>query len=145
MKLKSVTRFPDSNSIEAVWVNDADVHVKVVSYSDRQLDTLTADLGAGAAAHADLIAETLAAQQPIPAEPVVVPDVSPRQFRQGLTAAGLRTTVETTIAAADQNTKDWYEYASSFQHDHPVLLALAAGLGVTHEQIGDFFTAWAKL
>jgi hypothetical protein len=76
---------------------------------------------------------------------VPIPDISPRQFRQGLNSIGLRLTVETTIATLDQNIKDWYEYAQTFQHNHPVLLAMAQTLGISQEQIDTLFLAWSKL
>ena len=50
---------------------DTDVQVRCHSYSDRQMDMLRADLGADAAAYADLIAEVEANIKPIPPAPVI--------------------------------------------------------------------------
>lgn len=85
MILKQVIHYPDTNSVEATWVEritlpqqeisegiadlvmrTQEVTVKCHSYSDRQMDMLRADLGADASAHADLIAEVEANMQPIP-------------------------------------------------------------------------------
>jgi predicted component of type VI protein secretion system len=87
------------------------------------------ELDAAAAAQAE--AQRIAA---IPAA------VSPRQIRQALTAAGLRDMVEADIAAADQDTKDWYAYATAFERAHPMVAALAAGLGVNERQLDDLWT-----
>ena len=45
-----------------------------------------------------------------------------------MTAAGLRNAVETAIAAAGIDTKDWYQYATAFERNHPMVDALATGL-----------------
>lgn len=65
--------------------------------------------------------------------------VSPRQIRQALNAAGLRAPVEAAVASADQDTKDWWEFATSFESDHPVLLAMAGGMGMTEAQVREVF------
>lgn len=77
----------------------------------------------------DQIIVPLGYVSPVPAS------VSPRQIRQALTAAGLRASVEAAIAAADQDTKDWYEFATTFDRNHPMITALATGLGVTEPQL----------
>jgi hypothetical protein len=69
----------------------------------------------------------------------VPPFVSPRQIRQALTAAGLRTQVEAAVAASDQDTKDWWEFATTFERRHPMVVAMATGLGITEKQVDDLF------
>ena len=71
---------------------------------------------------------------PTPA-PIVPESVTPRQIRQALTRAGLRTAVESAVAAGNQDTKDWYEFATEFRRDHPMVAALAQSLSVTDEQL----------
>lgn len=66
--------------------------------------------------------------------------VSPRQIRQALTRAGLRAGVEAAVAASDQDTKDWYEFATEFLRSHPEVQALGAVLGVTPRQLDDLWT-----
>lgn len=56
MKLRSVIRFPDTNSVEATWVAADDVQVKCHSYHETQMDMLEADLGADLPDYADMIA-----------------------------------------------------------------------------------------
>ena len=65
--------------------------------------------------------------------------VSPRQIRQALNAAGLRAPVEAAVASADQDTKDWWAFATTFESDHPVLLAMASALGMSGEQVRQVF------
>ena len=82
-------------------------------------------------------------------EPVLPRDIpasiSPRQLRQALTATGLRSAVEEAIAAADQDTKDWYEFAIEVERSHPMVNAMADGLGVTQQQLDDLFTLAGSL
>lgn len=66
--------------------------------------------------------------------------VSPRQIRQAMTRFGIRQAVETAIAAGDQDIKDWYEFATEFERKHPMVDALATGLGVSERQLDDLFT-----
>lgn len=77
---------------------------------------------------------------PAPAPPVPVPQsVSPRQIRQALTRAGLRASVEAAVAAGDQDTKDWYEFATAFERSNPVVAALGAALNVSDAQLDDLW------
>lgn len=71
--------------------------------------------------------------------------LAPRQFRQALTKTGLRDAVEYAIAAADQATKDWYEFATEFESTHPVLLQMAGLLGKTSADIDTLFALGATL
>ena len=71
--------------------------------------------------------------------------VSPRQIRQALTAASLRTAVEAAVAAGDQTIKDWWEFANQFERNHPMVEGMAAGLGVTTKQLDDLFTLAGSL
>lgn len=72
---------------------------------------------------------------PIPPEIVV----SPWQFRKALNAEGLRAAVEAAIAAADQDTKDGYEFATEFRRHDPLVITMGTALGKTSAQMDDFF------
>lgn len=83
-----------------------------------------------------------------PKPPVVVPvpqSVSPRQIRQALSRAGLRASVEAAVAAGDQDTKDWYEFATAFERSNPHILAMAQALGVTDAQLDGLFISAGTL
>ena len=76
---------------------------------------------------------------------VVIPQVvSPRQIRQAMSRVGLRQAVEDAIAAAsaggDQDTKDWYEFATEFVRTNPHVIALAASLNVSVAQLDALWT-----
>ena len=82
----------------------------------------------------------------VPPPPVVVPEgVTPRQVRLILLQQGLLANVEAMIAQQDEATKITWEFASEFRRDDPLLLSLAQSLGLTSEQIDDFFIAAARL
>jgi hypothetical protein len=80
--------------------------------------------------------------KPAPPVPQVV---SPRQFRQALTHYGFRANVESAMTSADQDTKDWYEFATSFERSHPKVLSMARALGYTVEQVDAVWSYGAKL
>lgn len=71
--------------------------------------------------------------------------VSPRQIRQALTRASLRTAVESAVAAGDQDLKDWWEFATEFQRTNQHVVDMAAALGVTERQLDDLWTLAGSL
>ena len=77
--------------------------------------------------------------------PLVIPPVSPRQIRQALTRAGLRSTVEAAIAAGDQDTKDWWEFATQFERQHVRVIAMGVALGQTDAQLDTLWTLAGSL
>lgn len=79
---------------------------------------------------------------PIPVVPLAI---TPRQCRIELLNRGLLEQVETMIADQDQATRITWEYAVLFERQNPLLLALAANLGLTSEQLDEFFIAAAAL
>ncbi len=82
----------------------------------------------------------------VAAMPVPVPQtVTPWQMRKALNAAGLRATVEAAVSAADQDTKDGWEYASEIRRDNALLNSMAAALNMTSEQLDDLFRTASNL
>ena len=71
--------------------------------------------------------------------------VTPRQIRQALTALGLRELVEQAISTSEQDVKDWWEFASSFEENHPQVIAMAQALLVSDEQLHALFVKAASL
>jgi hypothetical protein len=71
--------------------------------------------------------------------PPTVTSVTRRQFKQALTRIGLRAAVEAAIAAADQDTKDWYNDSLNFERANPLLNAMAVGMGKTPVDIDNLF------
>jgi len=76
---------------------------------------------------------------PLPPPPTPITSVTRRQFKQALTRIGLRAAVEAAIAAADQDTKDWYADSLNFERSHPVMNSMAVVLGKTQEDIDILF------
>lgn len=65
--------------------------------------------------------------------------VSPRQIRQALTRTNLRSKVENAIALGDQDTKDWYEYATVFERSNVHVISMGNLLEVTDSQLDDLW------
>jgi len=82
---------------------------------------------------------------PVP-PPAPVPDsVSPLQARRALRNVGLLETVNDIVAAADDDTRDAWEYTIEVRRDSPILAELSTQLGMTSEQIDDLFRVAATL
>lgn len=77
--------------------------------------------------------------------PTVPRSITPRQCRIILAQQGLLASVEATIAGMDEPTRITWEYALEFRRDDPLLNALGVQLGLTSEQIDQFFIAAAQL
>ena len=92
-----------------------------------------------------LDADTVAANIEAARLAAIPVSVTPRQIRQALTRAGLRAAIEAAIAAGDQDTKDWWEFATVFERAHPMVVAMATALGQTERQLDDLFTLAATL
>ena len=83
---------------------------------------------------------------PAPAiDPIVTQSVTPRQIRQALTRAGLRASVEAAVTAGDQDTKDWYEFATEFERNNTHVVSVGVALGVTDLQLDDLWTLAGSL
>ena len=80
----------------------------------------------------------------IPAATHIVP-ISPRQIRQALTRAGLRSQVEAAVAAGNQDLKDWWEFATVFEREHPMVVDMGAALGQAPTQLDALWALGASL
>lgn len=77
-----------------------------------------------------------------------VPDtVTAPQARIALLRAGLLSTVQAMVAQAGANSElaIFWEYSVTYGRQHPLLLAMAAGLGLTSDQVDDLFRAAASI
>ena len=80
-----------------------------------------------------------------------VEKVTRRQFLQGLTRLGLRAPVTAWRAAlnpadsADLDHIDWYDESQFFERTNPELLAVAAALGLSYEQVDAAFSLMVTL
>lgn len=144
MILKQVIRYTNADALEATWVEEIDgqeVVVKCQAYANNQMDMLAADLGADAPRYQSLMDEIAATYVPPPPSPPYVPQqVSPRQIRQALNrspygAGTLRQAVEAAVEAGDQDTKDWWEFATVFERTNPQVIGMGQVLGVDAAQL----------
>lgn len=71
--------------------------------------------------------------------------ITPRQCRLILAQQGLLDSVEAMIASQDKATQITWEYALEFRRDDPLLTALGKNLGLSDEQIDEFFIAASAL
>jgi hypothetical protein len=81
---------------------------------------------------------------PVPVS-TVPQSVSPLQARKALRQHGLLATVQGAVAAADADTQDAWEYATSFDRTSPFVLGMAHALGWTDAQLNDLFVLAATL
>jgi len=78
--------------------------------------------------------------------PIPVPQIiSARQVRLILLQQGRLETVKAMIEQQEEAVRIEWEYATEFRRDNPLLTGLAANLGLTDEQIDEFFIAAAQL
>jgi hypothetical protein len=88
--------------------------------------------------------------EPYEAPPLGVPqEVTMRQARLALSAAGLLAAVDAAISAMPEPQKtgariEW-EYSGAVQRNKPLVLALAPALGLTEAQIDELFIQAAAL
>lgn len=71
--------------------------------------------------------------------------ITPRQCRLILLSQGLLDQVETMIRTQDRAVQLAWDYASEFRRDDPLLDQLAKGLGLTDQQLDQFFIAAARI
>lgn len=83
----------------------------------------------------------------VPPTPTVeVPkSITPRQCRLILYQQGLLPTVEAMIQSSTEDVRITWEYALEFRRDDPLLTQLAANLGLTSQQIDEFFIAASQI
>ena len=93
----------------------------------------------------DKSAEVIAAEAEAKRIAAIPASVSRRQIKQGLTRAGLRASVEVAVAAGDQDLIDWYAESLEFERNHPAVIAMGVGLGVTERQLDDLWTLAGSL
>jgi hypothetical protein len=79
-----------------------------------------------------------------PPPPIVITSVTMRQARLALHRAGLLAQVDAAIASDVEAQIEW-EYAQTVERHSPLVQNLAAGLGLTEEQLDNLFTLASTL
>lgn len=86
----------------------------------------------------EILADNTLMEYPQAVEPVPT-FVYPRQIRLALTRVGLRSAVETHVAASGQDLKDWWEFSNEFYRENPHVIETANALGVSSSQLDDLW------
>ena len=133
--LKQVIHYPDTNSVEATWVDSEGVVIKCHSYADVQMQMFRDDVfefGGDVAEYEELIALVESNIKPATPEPLPILSCSPWQIRKKLNKEGMREAVEAYVASeqATQDEKDAWEFATEFREDNPLLVNAASMLGI---------------
>lgn len=90
----------------------------------------------------DYLAWLSAGNTPEPAEPIpAAPPISatPYQIREALNMLGLRSAVESAVAAGSQSLKDKWQFAQEFKRDNPTVIELGLALGKTDAEMDALF------
>lgn len=80
----------------------------------------------------------------IPPPPPVPSSVPAVNAKLALAQTGHLSTVKAIIAQADEAAQIWWEAATVFQRDHPMVVNFGAALGLTSAQIDDLFRLAAE-
>ena len=142
---------PTGGTLAEIVAGFSEAALDAASALPATLAAKNAELAAATTAHTAALAAkdaTIAALQAqidafAPTPPTTT--VTARQIRLSLTQAGLRTAVEMAVAAGDQSTRDWYEYANEFERTNPLVIGMAAALGVSDESLDALFALAATL
>jgi hypothetical protein len=70
-------------------------------------------------------------------EPIKVSQVSMRQARLALLKAGLLDAIDSHMTEPDQ--RIWWDYATTVERNHPLVVQVAASISLTDEQVDDLF------
>jgi hypothetical protein len=133
-------RVQDGKAVELFIGSKADQADK---FTPEIVDALI-EVESGSVAIGDVWNGTSFSRSPPPEDPPLT-SVSPRQIRLALNALNLRETVDAYVAAAGQDTKDSWEYATQIDRDNPLIAACAAALGKSEEEIDALFELAASL
>lgn len=74
-----------------------------------------------------------------------MPPLTPRQVRLALLQAGLLDDVEAAVAAGGRELAIWWEFSLACERDNPLVEQMAAGLGLSPEQVDAIWAAGAAL
>ena len=153
--LKQVIHYPDTNSVEATWVDENGVVIKCHSYADVQMDMFKADIlnfGGDPTDQSDLIALVESNTKPVEPEPVPVPqEISKAQgiavmSKVPLGESNLWLAVKAYFGTeADEISRDLFYAIQAFNRQSPMLNALKDHFGITDPMLDQLFIDGAKV
>lgn len=132
------TKFPEVPGLEFVWARESAYPTPTPEFfgtcPDESATQVDGVLGVFVESDWEQMRlDEVRARSPVPKS------VSPSQIRRALTRSGLRTAVEAAVTVGDQDLKDWWEFATTIERNHQLVIGMALTLGVTESQLDDLF------
>ena len=153
--LKQVIHYPDTNSVEATWVDVEGVVIKCHSYADVQMDMFKADilnLGGDIAELEELTALVESNIKPAEPEPIPVPQEISKA--QGITVMSKVSVGESNLwlavkayfdTEADEISRDLFYAIQVFNRQSPMLNNLKGLFGLDDVALDQLFIEGAKV
>jgi hypothetical protein len=66
-------------------------------------------------------------------------DITPRQIRHALNRKGWRGMVESAVSQGSQDLKDWWEFSTIYERNHPLVDSMGQNLGLSSQDIDDLW------
>jgi hypothetical protein len=111
--------------------------------SEADMDRIVVNVASGDVEVIQLTQEEIAEiQSRAPEIPYQVDDL---QFRLALNQLGLRDSVESYVSGASQDVKDYWDRATTFRRDHPLVVGAGVALGKTDAEMDALFQLAATL
>ena len=155
MKLKQVIHYPDTNSVEATWVDENGIVIKCHSYADVQMQMFredVAEFGGNIADYEDLIAPVESNIKPVEPEPIPVPqEISKAQgiavmSQVPVGESNLWLAVKTYFdTEADEISRDLFKAVTVFNRQSPMLNSLKGLFGLDDAALDQLFIEGAKV
>ena len=153
--LKQVIHYPDTNSVEATWVDENGVVIKCHSYADVQMQMFrddVAELSGGIAEYEELIALVESNIKPVEPEPIPVPqEISKAQgiavmSKVPVGESNLWLAVKTYFdTEADEIARDLFKAVTVFNRQSPMLNNLKGLFGLDDAALDQLFIEGAKV
>ena len=153
--IKQVIHYPDTNSVEATWVDENDVVIKCHSYADVQMQMFrddVAELSGNIADYEDLIALVESNIKPVEPEPIPVPQEISKA--QGIAVMSKVSVGESNLwlavkayfdTEADEISRDLFYAIQVFNRQSPMLNSLKGLFGLDDATLDQLFVEGAKV
>ena len=153
--LKQVIHYPDTNSVEATWVDSKDVVIKCHSYADVQMQMFRDDVaerGGDIGEYEGLIALVESNINPVEPEPLLVPqEISKAQgivvmSQVSVGESNLWLTVKAYFdTEADEISRDLFKAITVFNRQSPMLNERKVLFGLDDAALDQLFIDGAKV
>ena len=153
--LKQVIHYPETNSIEATWIDENGIVIKCHSYADVQMDMFrddVAELGGNISDYEELIALVESNIKPVVPEPIPVPqEISKAQGIAVMSQvpvgdSNLWLTVKAYFdTEADEISRDLFKAITVFNRQSPMLNERKELFGLDDAALDQLFIDGAKV